>query len=49
MGVAIPAMVALSWFDGIVERLRHDMEDGATRVFLAQDRALDRAQDRAQK
>ena len=35
MAVAIPAMVALSWFDGLVEALRHDMEDGATRVFLA--------------
>ncbi len=35
MGVAIPAMIALTWFDGQVERLRHDMEEGATRVFLA--------------
>lgn len=40
MGVAIPAMMALSWFDGILDGLRHDMEDGATRVFLAQDRGL---------
>lgn len=38
MGVAIPAMVALTWFDSIVDSLRHDMEDGATRVFLGQDR-----------
>ena len=38
MGVAIPAMIALTWFDGIVDSLRHDMEDGATGVFLAQDR-----------
>jgi len=36
MGVAIPAMVALTWFDGVVERLRHDMEEGAGRVFLSQ-------------
>lgn len=43
MGVAIPAMMALSWFDGILDGLRHDMEDGATRVFLAQDRGLIRA------
>jgi biopolymer transport protein ExbB len=35
MGVAIPAMIALTWFDGLVERLRHDMEEGASRVFLA--------------
>lgn len=34
MGVAIVASVALSWFDGIVETLRHDMEDLATRVLL---------------
>lgn len=34
MAVAIPAMIALAWFDGLVERLRHDMEDDATRVFL---------------
>lgn len=39
MGVAIPAMAALTWFDGIVDGLRHDMEDGATRVFLGKDRA----------
>jgi biopolymer transport protein ExbB len=38
MAVAIPAMTALTWFDGVVDRLRHDMEDGATRVFLALDR-----------
>lgn len=34
MGVAIVASVALSWFDSIVEALRHDMEDLATRIFL---------------
>lgn len=38
MTVAIPAMTALSWFDSIVDRMRHDMEDGATRVFLGADR-----------
>lgn len=42
MAVAIPAMTALTWFDGVVDRLRHDMEDGATRVFLALDRAPQR-------
>lgn len=35
MAVAIPASVALAWFDGLVDRLRHDMEDAATRVFHA--------------
>jgi biopolymer transport protein ExbB len=34
MAVAIMASVALSWFDAIVESLRHDMEDLATRIFL---------------
>ncbi|MEI2686957.1 MAG: MotA/TolQ/ExbB proton channel family protein [Cypionkella sp.] len=34
MGVAIPAMIALTWFDSVLDGLRHDMEDDATRVFL---------------
>ncbi|MFN3644751.1 MAG: MotA/TolQ/ExbB proton channel family protein [Gemmobacter sp.] len=34
IAVAIPASVALAWFEGVVERLRHDMEDAATRIFL---------------
>lgn len=34
MAVAIPASVALSWFEAVVDRLRHDMEDAATRIFL---------------
>jgi len=34
MAVAIPASVALTWFDSVVDRLRHDMEDAATRIFL---------------
>lgn len=34
MAVAIVASVALSWFDSILESLRHDMEDLATRVLL---------------
>lgn len=33
MAVAIPASVALAWFDGLIDRVRHDMEDAATRVF----------------
>lgn len=49
MAVAIPAAVALAWFEGICERLRHDLEDLATRVFTASDRpaACDHAYARA--
>lgn len=34
MAVAIPASVALSWFEGIAEHLRRDLEDLGERVFL---------------
>ncbi|WP_415184694.1 MotA/TolQ/ExbB proton channel family protein [Phaeovulum sp.] len=34
MAVAIPAQIALTWFESVVDRLRHDMEDTATRVFI---------------
>lgn len=33
MAVAIPAQVALTWFESVVDRLRHDMEDAATQVL----------------
>ncbi|HID68085.1 MAG TPA: MotA/TolQ/ExbB proton channel family protein [Roseibacterium sp.] len=33
MGVAIPASLALTWFDSITERLQGQMEDDATRIF----------------
>lgn len=33
MAVAIPAQIALTWFEAVVDRLRHDMEDAATRIF----------------
>lgn len=33
MAVAIPAQIALSGFEAVVDRLRHDMEDAATRLF----------------
>ncbi|WP_240610929.1 MotA/TolQ/ExbB proton channel family protein [Oceaniglobus ichthyenteri] len=33
MAVAIPAAVALSWFEGIADRVQTDMEDMATRLF----------------
>lgn len=35
MAVAIPASLALAWFDGVVERVAADMEDAATRILLA--------------
>ncbi|TJZ83369.1 MotA/TolQ/ExbB proton channel family protein [Paracoccus hibiscisoli] len=35
MAVAIPAGVALSWFESIADRLQSDLEDLATRVFVA--------------
>lgn len=35
MAVAIPAAAALSWAEGVAERLRHDLQDIATRVFVA--------------
>ena len=34
MAVAIPAAMALSWFESVVDRLQGDMEDAATRIFL---------------
>jgi biopolymer transport protein ExbB len=33
MAVAIPASTALTWFESVNDRLRHDLEDIATRVF----------------
>ncbi|MEZ5675667.1 MAG: MotA/TolQ/ExbB proton channel family protein [Thalassovita sp.] len=46
MAVAIPASMALSWFESVADRLRHEMEDAATRIFLrpSQDRALKAAE-----
>lgn len=35
MAVAIPASVALSWFESISDRLQADLEDLATRLFIA--------------
>lgn len=34
MAVAIPAGIALTWFESVTERLRADMEDIATRIFI---------------
>lgn len=33
MAVAIPASVALTWFESVIDRLQSDMEDMATRLF----------------
>lgn len=35
MAVAIPAALALAWFESLVDSVAADMEDLATRVFLA--------------
>lgn len=35
MAVAIPAAVALSWFEGLNERIQADLEAMATRYFIA--------------
>ncbi|MCC5968052.1 MAG: MotA/TolQ/ExbB proton channel family protein, partial [Natronohydrobacter sp.] len=36
MAVAIPAAMALTWFESICDRVQVDMEDLATRIFTAQ-------------
>lgn len=43
MAVAIPAAVALAWFESVIDRVASDMEDLATRVFLAPRTSLARA------
>ena len=43
MAVAIPAAVALAWFESVIDRVAADMEDLATRVFLAPRAGLARA------
>ena len=35
MAVAIPAGIALSWFEALADRLQADLEDIATRIFLS--------------
>lgn len=34
MAVAIPASAFLTWFESLVERIRQDVEDHATRIFV---------------
>ncbi|MGH1355300.1 MAG: MotA/TolQ/ExbB proton channel family protein [Thalassovita sp.] len=36
MAVAIPASVALTWFEAVIDRVRRDLEDSATRLFVAE-------------
>jgi len=43
MAVAIPAAMALTWFESIVDRLRLEMEDAATRIFLRPTSQMDKA------
>ncbi|MGF1503027.1 MAG: MotA/TolQ/ExbB proton channel family protein [Paracoccaceae bacterium] len=43
MAVAIPASAALAWLEGVIDRLRRDLEDMATRVFTRADAAAPRA------
>ncbi len=38
MAVAIPASAALTWFESVIERIRLDVEDAATRIFVAPQR-----------
>ncbi|MBY6068879.1 MotA/TolQ/ExbB proton channel family protein [Leisingera aquaemixtae] len=35
MAVAIPASAALTWFEAVIYRIRRDLEDSATRIFVA--------------
>jgi biopolymer transport protein ExbB len=39
MAVAIPAAVAVSWFESVVDQVQADMEDIATRIFTRGPRA----------
>lgn len=36
MAVAIPASAALTWFEAVIDRIRRDLEDNVTRIFVAQ-------------
>ncbi len=36
MAVAIPASAALTWFEAVIARIRQDIEDSATRLFVAE-------------
>jgi biopolymer transport protein ExbB len=36
MAVAIPASAALTWFESVIDKVRRDLEDSATRLFVAE-------------
>lgn len=36
MAVAIPASAALTWFEAVIDRMRRDIEDAVTRIFVAE-------------
>lgn len=36
MAVAIPASVGLTWFEAVIGRIRRDLEDSVSRIFVAQ-------------
>ncbi|MEO1110379.1 MAG: MotA/TolQ/ExbB proton channel family protein [Pseudomonadota bacterium] len=38
MAVAIPASAALTWFEAVIDRIRRDAEDSATRLFVSEKR-----------
>ena len=40
MAVAIPASIALTWFESVVDRIRQDFEDIAARVFVAESKSI---------
>lgn len=40
MAVAIPASVGLTWFEGVIDSIRLDMEDAATRIFTRRNAAI---------
>jgi biopolymer transport protein ExbB len=35
LAVAIPAVLLVNYFDRIIDRTRHQMEDAATQIFVA--------------
>lgn len=37
MAVAIPATIALTWFESVIDCIRRDLEDIATRIFVMSD------------
>jgi biopolymer transport protein ExbB len=43
MAVAIPAALALAWFESVVDSVAADMEDLATRVFLMRSKTISQA------